>query len=68
MVQPILREFIHFRDADELYKQLESLDPGFRRAAVVIDVDYDEEYTFKGFQRYYSMTLEAKVDASPEVS
>lgn len=48
MPQAIIRETVYASGAEALYRELEALDPDFRRAARVTNVDYNsiEEYGF----------------------
>jgi hypothetical protein len=65
MPKGILRERIYFSGAESLYAELEALDPAFRRAAGIVDVDYEDVLTFSGGYRQYTMILEAEIDVSP---
>jgi hypothetical protein len=64
-VKVSLEEVVYFSGAEDLMLKLQELDPDFRRAAQVTDIEWEEEVTFAhGFTRHHRMTLVARVDAS----
>ncbi len=64
-MKALLQERIYFSGAEQLYRELEQLDPAFRANAKVIDWEYEEDITFNGNSTlHYRVTFEAELDVS----
>lgn len=64
-MKSLLREKLYFSGAESLYRELEALDPAFRRAAGIVELEHDIDMMIMGGQvDRYTMTLEAELDVS----